>query len=171
MEVKPKPDEAAPYYFRYIDRVQSNDVVEFLSAQLGDFLPVLEGITEETSRFRYEPEKWSIRQVVNHITDTERIFLFRSLWFARALEGSLPSFEQDIAVTNAGADACAWSQLVEEFRLTRLATHMFFSNLPSGCWDRSGIASDKRFTVRAIAFIIAGHLDHHMVILKERYLR
>jgi hypothetical protein len=170
MNTKPNRSEAASYYFTYIDRVESDDIVKFLSMQLNETLPVLLKISEDKSLFRYDPSKWSIRQILNHVTDTERTFLFRSLWFARGLEGSLPSFEQDIAAANAAADGCSWRQHVEELRLTRLATHMFFSNLPSNSWSRSGIASEKSFTVRAMAFIIAGHLDHHMEILRQRYL-
>jgi hypothetical protein len=170
MNTKPNRSEAVSYYFTYIDRVESDDIVEFLSMQLNETLPVLLKISEDKSLFRYDPSKWSIRQVLNHVTDTERTFLFRSLWFARGLEGSLPSFEQDIAAANADADGCSWRQHVEELRLTRLATHMFFSNLPSNSWGRSGIASEKSFTVRAMAFIIAGHFDHHMEILRQRYL-
>jgi hypothetical protein len=112
----------------------------------------------------------SNRVFLNHVADTERTFLFRSMWFARGLEGPLPSFEQDSAVSNSGADDCAWGDHLEELRLTRLATHRFFSNLPASSWDRSGIASDKSFTVRAMAFIIAGHLDHHMAVVRDRYL-
>ena len=169
MESRPKQSEAAPYYFTYIDRVKTPNVTDLLYAQIGTHLPMLKMVTEQNSLGRYAPDKWSIRQVLNHVTDTERAFLFRAMWFARGLEGALPSFEQDTAALNAGANDVSWANHVEEFRLTRLATHMFFRDLPSPAWDRTGIASGKTFTVRAIAFIIAGHFDHHMAIVRERY--
>jgi hypothetical protein len=170
MNAIPKRTEADSYYFRYIDRVTTPDIVGVLHAQLAFFWPLLQGLSEEKSLFRYALGKWSIREVLNHIIDTERVFLYRALWFARGFESSLPSFEQETAVSNAKANSCSWVSLLEEFRITRLATHQFFKNLPPVAWDKSGTASDKPFTVRAIAFIVAGHLEHHMAILRERYL-
>ena len=166
----PERNEATPYFFTYIDRVPSNDIVGLLATQIDQSLITLRDISEKDSLYRYAPNKWSVRQVLNHVTDTERTFVFRSFWFARGFDSPLPSFDQVVAASNAGADDRPWNNHVEEFRLTRLATHMFFTNLPSTGWDRSGTASDMPFTVRAMAFFIAGHFDHHMAILRERYL-
>ena len=170
MKGLPEPTEAAPYYFKYIDRVQSDDVVGVLEAQLDETLAFLTGIPEEKSLHRYAPEKWSIRQVLNHVTDTERVFLFRAFWFARGFDSPLPSFDEKVSAGAARADELSWARHVEEFRGARLATLTFFRNLPAAAWMRSGIASDNRFTVRAMAYIIAGHATHHMAILHERYL-
>jgi hypothetical protein len=169
---RPEKNEADPYYFTYINRVPAHDVTAHLSLQLDQALPVLQRVSEEKSFFRYTAEKWSIRQVLSHITDTERVFLFRALWFARGLDTPLPSFDQDVAVTHAGSenDGLTWQSLVEEFRLTRLSTHSFFRNLPLTAWSGAGLASGKHVTVRALAYIIAGHCDHHLQILHERYL-
>lgn len=98
------------------------------------------------------------------------MILLRALWFARGFESSLPSYEQDIAAAAARADLVPWASHVEEFRHVRLATLSFFRNLPAEAWMRSGVASDNRFTVRALAYIVAGHVPHHVTILKERYL-
>jgi hypothetical protein len=163
----PERTEAAAYYFTNIDR---DDIVDFLQAQLAGALALFEGISEEKSLHRYAPEKWSIRQVLNHVTDTERTFLFRALWFARGFTDPLPSFEQDVAAAGAAADGCSWSNHVEEFRAVRMATHAFFRNMPAEAWLRSGVASGNRFSVRAIAYIVAGHYAHHASILRERYL-
>jgi hypothetical protein len=170
MKGRPEPQEAAPYYSRYIDRIESEDVLGTLAAQLPETLALLEGISEERSRHRYAPDKWSIRQLLNHVTDTERVFVFRAFWFARGFEGPLPSFDQDIGAGAARADEVSWGRHVEEFQSVRLATLTFFRNLPAEGWTRSGIASDNPVTVRALAYITAGHLAHHAAILRERYL-
>jgi uncharacterized damage-inducible protein DinB len=170
MTGRPEPQEAAPYYSRYIDRIQSEDVVGTLAAQLPETLALLEGIAEEQSRHRYAPDKWSIRQVLNHVTDTERVFVFRAFWFARGFDGPLSSFDQEVSAGAAQADEVSWSRHVEEFQAVRLATLTFFRNLPAEGWTRSGVASDNPVTVRALAYITAGHLAHHAAILRERYL-
>lgn len=166
----PEPNEAAPYYFKYIDRIQGDDAVGVLETQLDETLAFLLGISEETSLHRYAPEKWSIRQVLNHVSDTERVFLFRAFWFARGFDSPLPSFDEKVSAGAARADELSWARHVEEFRGARLATLTFFRNLPAEAWMRSGIASDNPFTVRAIAYIVAGHAAHHVAILQERYL-
>ncbi len=171
MQGRPEPQEAAPYYFRYIDRVQSEDVLGVLEAQLDEMLALLGGVTEERSLHRYAPDKWSLREVLNHVTDCERVFLFRALWFARGFDTPLPGFDQDVAAPKARADEVSWARHMEEFRSVRLATLAFFRNLPAEAWARSGIASDNPFTVRALAYITAGHTAHHAVILRERYLQ
>jgi uncharacterized damage-inducible protein DinB len=130
----------------------------------------LEGITEEQSLHRYEPGKWSIRELWNHVTDGERIFLSRALWFARGFQDPLPSFDQEIAVAGANADDTSWADHVEEFKTVREATLSFFRNMPAEAWSRTGVASDNPFTVNALAYIIAGHAAHHVNVLKERYL-
>ena len=170
MQGRPEPQEAAPYYFRYIDRVQSEDVLGELEAQLDETLALLGGVTEERSLHRYAPDKWSLRELLNHVTDTERVFLFRALWFARGFNTPLPSFDQEAAVPAARADEVSWGRHMEEFRSVRLATLTFFRNLPAEAWTRSGIASDNLVTVRALAYITAGHTAYHMAILRERYL-
>ena len=128
------------------------------------------GISEERSTHRYAPDKWSIRELLNHVNDGERIFLGRALWFARGFTDPLPSFDQEIAVAGANANQTAWADLVEEFKTVRLGTLSFFRNLPPEAWSRSGIASDNPMTVNAVAYIIGGHVAHHVNVLKERYL-
>jgi len=167
---RPTPNEAAPYYFGYINRVSGDDILRTLQSQLDETLPFLRGITEEKSLYRYAPEKWSIRQMWGHVNDTERVFLMRALWFARKFETALPSFDQEIAVANANSDEVPWARHVEEFREIRLATISFFRNLPEEAWKRTGTASGNPFSVRACAFIVAGHVTHHAGVLHEKYL-
>ena len=166
----PERSEAAPYYFRYIDRISSGDIVGVLESQLGETLGFLSGVSEEKSLHRYAPEKWTIRQVASHVNDCERVFVSRAFWFARGFDSPLPSFEQDISAAAAQANEVSWSAHIEEFRAVRLATLALFRNLPDGAWSRSGVASGNPFTVRALAYIIAGHVAHHCAILQERYL-
>jgi hypothetical protein len=168
--MRPAPNEAAPYYFNYIDRVQSDDVVQVLETQLEEAVAFLAGVSEEKSRHRYAPDKWSLRELLNHVNDTERLFVFRALWFARGFEEPLPSFDQNIAVSSSGADAVSWNDLVNEFRSIRGSTVAFFRSLPDGAWNRAGIASDNKFTVRALAYIAAGHVTHHVDVMRRLYL-
>lgn len=168
---RPEKNEAGAYYFTYIDRVSGNDAVATIENQVDTSLAFFSGISEAKSLYKYAPEKWSIRQVLNHVTDTERAFAFRTLWFARGFDSALPSYDQDLATGGAEADRVSWPAHIEEFRRVRLATISLFRNLPPEAWMRTGIASDNRFTVRAMAFIIAGHLAHHIAILSERYLK
>ena len=170
MHGRPSSAEAAPYYFTYINQVVGDDPLSTIERQLEESLEMFRAISEEKSKHRYAPEKWSIRQVLNHITDTERAFAFRALWFARGFQEPLPSYEQDIAAAGAHADAVSWADHIEEFRRVRLATISLFKNMPAETWDRTGIASGNCFSVRAMAFITAGHVEHHLRLLKERYL-
>jgi len=167
---RPQESEAAPYYFTYINRVSGDDALATIETQLQESLTFLSGISEEKSLHRYAPDKWSIRQVLNHITDTERAFVFRALWFARGFDTPLPGYDQNVAATGAEADKVSWAEQVEEFRRVRLATISLFKNMPADAWMRSGIASDCKFTVRALAYIIAGHVEHHLAVVRERYL-
>lgn len=165
----PESAEAAPYYFTYIHRVTNPDIARELESQLEPSLAFFSRISEEKSLYRYAPEKWTIREVLCHVTDTERVFAYRALWFARGFHDALSSFDQNIAVAGAQADRLPWPAHVEEFRRVRLATISLFRNLPDEAWMRSGVASGNKVTVRALAFIIAGHLAHHVAILREKY--
>jgi hypothetical protein len=167
---RPETTEASPYYFGYINHISSDNIVSVLEPQLSETLAFLHGISEEKSLYCYAPDKWSIRQMWNHVNDAERLFLFRALWFARGFKSALPSFDQDIAAGAARADEVSWASHIEEFRNIRLATVAFFRSLPEDAWKRNGIASDNPFTVRACAYIIGGHVVHHATVLRERYL-
>ncbi len=166
---RPDRTEAADYYFTYIDQVPDGDICEILRAQSAGVLNLFELISEDQSLHRYAPGKWSIREVLSHLNDGERLFVFRAFWFARGFDTPLPSFDQDIAVAAAGADDRSWRSHVEEFRAVREATLTFFQTLPPDAWTRRGIASDNPFTVRALAYITAGHVAHHVRILREQY--
>jgi len=167
---RPEANEAAPYYSLYIDRITSDDIVAVLEGQLAETIDFLRPISEEKSSYRYAADKWSMRQLLNHVNDTERVFLFRAFWFGRGFPDELPSYDQNIAAAVANADEFSWASHVEDFRAVREATLTFFRNLPDDAWSRSGIASGNRVTVRALAYILAGHVAHHTAVLKEKYL-
>jgi DinB superfamily len=166
---RPGLDEAAPYYQSYVGLVPGDDALGALEAQAHETPAFLESITEARSLYRYAPDKWSIREVWSHVNDTERVMLFRALWFARGFDSPLPSFDQMTCAGAARADERSWASHVEEFRAVRLATLTFFRELPAEAWTRAGIASENRFTVRALAYILAGHVVHHAGVLRQRY--
>jgi hypothetical protein len=167
---RPESSEAQEYYFRYIDLVQGSDVCAVLETQAGDTLALLRRFTEEGSRHRYAPGKWSVREAAGHVNDTERLFVSRAFWFARGFDTELPSFDQNTAVSAAGADDRSWESHIDEFRAIRVATVTFFRNLPDAAWSRRGVASGFPFSVRALAYLAAGHVDHHNAILRKAYL-
>ena len=167
---RPQATEAADYYFRYIDLIASEDIVPTFKDQLGQTVQFLECISEEQSLHAYAPGKWTIREVLKHVNDGELVFLGRAFWFARGFQDPLPSFDQDIAVQHAHANETSWAELVEEFKNVRSATISFFKTLPPEAWSRVGVSSDNPVTVRALAYIMAGHVTHHTKVLREKYL-
>ena len=167
---KPEPGEHAPYYSRYINLVPPGDVIGILRTQVEGTLATLNGISESASLRRYEDGKWSIREVVGHLTDTERIFAYRALRFARNDDAALPGFEQDDYIRAANFDRRPWDGLIREFEAVRRSNIYFFEGLDEAAWLRRGVASGHEITVRALAYIIAGHELHHMAILRHRYL-
>jgi hypothetical protein len=166
----PEATEYAPYYGRYVSLVPGGDVLTTLAGQMDSTLALLRGIDEEKASHRYAPDKWSIKELVGHIIDTERIFAYRALRFARNDRTELPGFEQDDYTRHAGFDARPLKELVREFELVRGANLAMFKHLDEAAWQRRGVASNAEVSVRALAFIMAGHERHHIEILKTRYL-
>jgi hypothetical protein len=170
LATRPDRSEAADYFFTYIDQVGEGHICDILDAQTPSALALFRQIDEEGSRYCYAPGKWTIRDVLGHVNDAERLFVHRAFWFARGFDHPLPSFDQDVAVTFAGANDRSWRSHVDEFAAVRAASSVLFRSLPADAWTRRGIASDKPVTVRALAYITAGHVAHHIRILHERYL-
>src|SRR6185295_14940617 len=132
----PTTNEAAEYYWGYINLIQDDDIVSALKRQLEEMKSFLDGISEEQSLSRYAPDKWSIREVLNHVNDGERVFLHRAFWFARGFTDALPSFDQDICVEAAAANDVSWEKLKEEFANIRLSTLSFVESLPAQAWQK-----------------------------------
>ena len=170
MTGRPEAAEAAPELFRYIALVPGEDPLRALEVQLPEMAAFLGSISEDKSLHRYAPGKWSMRQVLGHMNDGERLFLFRAFWAARGLQAPLPGYDEDTVAAVAQADRFAWSAHVEDFKAVRLATLTFFRNLAPEAWMSRGVANDNPFTVRALAWALAGHVAHHTKVLKERYL-
>lgn len=166
----PERAETSEYYHGYIDQAGAGDIRQTLQKQLASAVGLFQAISDEKSLHRYAADKWSIREVLSHINDSERIFTQRALWFARGFDSPLPGFDQDIAVAHAGADQRTWQSHVDEFITIRGATLTLFQYLPEDAWMRRGSASGNPFTVRSLAYIVAGHTNHHLRVLRERYL-
>jgi hypothetical protein len=167
----PTRSEAAEYYFTYIDKVPRGDIRRLLREQAVETQALLRGLSDDQSRYRYAAGKWSLRQVLSHINDAERVFSFRAFWFARGFDTPLPSFDQDEGVSFALADDRPWSSHVDELTAIRAATVALFDGLPDDAWDRRGVASGSAVSVRALAYICAGHVAHHLGVIETHYLK
>ena len=167
--VRPEPGEYAPFYETYVSKVQGGDVLSQLESQRLQTAQLFAASTERDGNFRYAPDKWTIKEVVGHLSDTERIFTYRALRIARGDQTPLPSFEQNDYVKNGNFAEQSLADLVAEFGLIRAATLALFRSFNAEAWARRGTASNNPVTVRALAFITAGHELHHREILKERY--
>lgn len=167
---KPEPSEFAPYYAKYIDLVEGDDVVRALGDQIQDSLATLKRVSPDDSLKRYAPGKWSLREVVGHLADSERIFAYRALRFARNDPTELPGFEQEPYMPAARFDERAWPDLLAELELVRRGDILMFRGLDREAWLRQGVASGSVMSVRALAYNIAGHELHHMRIVTARYL-
>jgi uncharacterized damage-inducible protein DinB len=167
---RPPASEYAPYYGKYIALVPEGDIVATLQRQLETTLAVLRGIDEADAGKRYAEGKWSIKEVVGHLIDSERVFAYRALRFARNDQTPLAGFEQDDYVVAADFDARTLADLAEEFEQVRRATIHLFKSLSADAWSRTGKANDNEVSVRALAYITAGHEAHHVQVLRTRYL-
>lgn len=168
---RPATDEYASYYEKYVSLVPEADIVQTLERQAEETLTLLRSIDEERAASRYDAGKWSVKQVVGHITDGERVFAYRALRFARGDQTPLPGFDQDDFMRDANFDARTLASLTEEYESVRAATLSLLRSLDASAWQRRGTASDNPVSVRALAHIIAGHELHHVNILRERYLK
>jgi len=167
---KPGSDEYAPYYEQYIALLPATDVITTLATQMATTRALLDSIDEAKAGHRYAADKWSIKELVGHLIDGERVFAYRAMRFARNDQTSLNGFEQDDYVANGEFDSRLLADLAAEFEHLRRSTILFFQGLSDEAWTRRGTANDTPVSVRAIAHIIAGHEVHHIGILKTRYL-
>lgn len=168
---RPDATEYLPYFDRYISLVPDGDILSILSEQLNETLALLQSIPEERAGFRYAPDKWSIKQLVGHMIDAERIFAYRALRFARNDATPLPGFEQDDYIRGSSFDDYPLQELAEEFASVRRATLFLFRHLSEEAWMRKGAANESEISVRALAYSLAGHELHHREILRNRYLQ
>jgi uncharacterized damage-inducible protein DinB len=166
---RPQPDEYAPFYGRYISLVQGEDILSILDQQRRKTMMLLSCRNEEDGDFRYAPEKWSAKELLGHVCDSERVFAYRALRISRADATPMEGFEQDDYVRNGPFANHQLSDVVEDFIAVRRATLSLLRYLDEAAWMRRGTANKNEVTVRALAYIIAGHELHHRSILQEKY--
>jgi DinB superfamily len=167
---RPEANEYAEFYANYIAKVPGTDVLSVLESQRAQMKQLFVGMSEQDGNFRYAPGKWTIKEVLGHITDSERIFAYRALRIARGDRTPLPGFEQDDYVRDGNFGARTLADLTEEFGAVRTASIALYRSLDESALERRGIANQKEVTVRALAFITVGHQMHHRLILEEKYL-
>ena len=169
MIARPEPGEYAPYYDRYISLVAGSDILGTLDEQRRQTMTLLCGQDESDGDFRYAPGKWTAKEVLGHVCDTERIFAYRALRIARGDQTPMPGFEQDDYVKNGPFGRAPLCDMIEDYIAVRRATLTLLRNLDEDAWGRRGVASTYEVTVRALAYMIAGHELHHRRILVEKY--
>jgi hypothetical protein len=169
-KARPQESEYHPYYERYISLVPDGDIVATLNRQLDETLALIRSIPEARGGFRYAEGKWSIKELLGHVIDSERVFAYRALRFGRGDATPLAGFEQDDFVRGADFDKRTLSDLADEYAHVRRATISLFASFDESAWSRRGLANNNEVSVRGLAFIVAGHERHHVEILKTRYL-
>ena len=168
--IRPSADEFAPYYQSYVDEAPAGDVIQTLRKEIKATLTLLKGVDETRAAHRYAPDKWSVREVVAHLADSERVFAYRMLTFARGDQGPLPPFDENAWVPEQAAERQRFRRVTDDFKAVRGATVSLLRTMPRQAWTRRGVANNNAMTVRALAWVIAGHEAHHRRILTERYL-
>lgn len=167
---RPKADEHADFYGKYVARVPDGDLVAQLREQIMETATLLAGVSPERANYAYEPGKWTIKEVIGHMIDVERVMSFRALWLARNDRTELPGFDENQWVPAANFASRTLDDLLEEYQAVRAATIHLAKHLDAEALARHGIVSGKNMSVRALFYIIAGHERHHAVLVRERYL-
>ena len=168
----PRPDLARvpDYYHNYINQAEGDDLMDVFKKQTRSFEKFLEEIPKSKRKYRYAEDKWTIKEVLQHIIDAERVFAYRALCFARKDITPLPSFDENNYAANSKADQRKWKDIVNEFRSVRQSTEDLFCSFDDEQLETSGTASGKSNYVMGIGFIITGHANHHIKVIKEKYL-
>ena len=166
---RPMPDEFAPFYAGYVGNVTEVDPLQVMESQGSATQAALAGIPEDRSLFRYAPDKWSIREIVGHLADAERVFAYRAMRIGRADETPIEGFDENAYVTAARFDRRPLAELAAELAAVRRTTLALFRGFEPATWNLRGVANNARVSVRALAYIIPGHERHHMKVLRERY--
>lgn len=167
----PEASECAPFYQKYIEELPDGEILDILKNQKCELLALLKTLPEEKSLYRYAKGKWSIKEIIGHLNDVERVFTYRAMCFARNDPGPFPGMDENDYVKHSTFDSRRLKSLLEEYSHLRAATVAFFESIDAEIGIRRGTASDCEFTVRALQYIIAGHEHHHLDVLKERYLQ
>jgi len=169
MKTRPDESEYAPYYSRYVSHVSEADVLHVLENQAVQLSQLTSQVPADREKFRYGPEKWSIREVIGHLIDAERVFGYRAFCISRGERVSLPAFDENEYVKHSHYDDRTLASQTVEFVVVRKSNVLFLRSLDDTAWEAVGTASNNRISVRALAYIMAGHVRHHFAILHERY--
>lgn len=167
---RPDLSRVPEWYHRYINQVAENDLTVAIQNQTAGFSLFLETLPADKRDFRYAAGKWTIKEVLQHIIDAERVFSYRALCFARKDSTPLPGFDENSYADHSKAATRDWNELVEEFKAVRQSTAILFNSFDAEQLEATGIASGKPVYVLAIGFIVVGHINHHVAVIKERYL-
>lgn len=167
--MRPDTTEYGSWYAGYVSLVPEDDVLSAMERQSSETQKLLASLDDAGGAYRYAEGKWSVKEIIGHLTDAERVFGYRALCFARGDRNALPGFDQSEYVAAANFDSWRIGDLAESYALTRRANVVFFRNLQPEAWDRRGMASDSPASVRGLAYIIVGHERHHVQVLRERY--
>lgn len=168
--LRPTPDEYPAYFETYISKVPEDDILEVMQRQGAEVAAVFAALPPAAGHFRYAPGKWNLLELLNHVVDTERIMAYRALCFARGEKQNLPSFEENGYAATASVAHRTLEDLLEELRLVRASNLHLFRHFTAEDWRRQGTANNRTTTARALAWVMAGHLRHHLGIVAERYL-
>lgn len=168
--MRPDENDYAPYYKGYIEKIKGDDILKILFEQTKECQNILNSFPEHKGDYRYQEGKWTLKQVIGHVMDTERVFTYRALCIARGEKQPLPGFEQDDYVNTGKFESRNLFDLIYELRLLRESNLLLFKSFDDDMLNRRGTASGYEVTVNALLFMIAGHMQHHLDILRERYL-
>ena len=166
---RPEKSEYAPYYDTYVSKVPKGDILQMLRDQMDSTLWMLENLDESKGDYRYAEGKWTVKEVLGHVVDSERLFAYRACCIGRGDKTPLPGYEQDDYVLTGGFNARPIKHLMTEYQGIRTATIAMLEGFPEEAWTRSGTASGNPFTAKALVWIIAGHELHHLIVFKEKY--
>ena len=166
---RPKENEYAPFYAGYVARVPETEILNVLFEQPKELKRVADSVVPDKERFRYAPDKWSVRELFGHLVDAERFFGHRAFCVSRGDANPLPGFDEKLYVSESSYDSRPLAEMVEDFSLLREANSRLLENLDAAAFSREGVANGAKVTVRALAYIITGHARHHLAVLRERY--
>ncbi|GFZ95408.1 hypothetical protein GCM10008018_47240 [Paenibacillus marchantiophytorum] len=167
---RPNHEEYSPYFEGYISQVPEGDYQAFLQSQLDEIIGIYAQMTDEQALLRYAPGKWSLKELLGHITDTERVMSYRMLRIARGDTTNLPGFDQDVFIANAAFDDIAVADLLRDFQAVRQATFTLLTTIQEAAWPRLGVSNSTAMSARALAYIVAGHAQHHLNVIQARYI-
>lgn len=170
MLIKPNPDDYPQFYRDYVNSVPDENIIGYLEDQLKEIEKLFNSVPAEKENYNYAPGKWSVKEVLGHLADWERILSTRALIFARDTEADFPQLDHDVIMNAAGFNNYSINELLKLFEINRRATILLFKSFRDEHWERKGLSGGNRFTAKSKPYIIAGHVKHHLAVLKEKYL-